>query len=57
MGCTRELEEKELGATQLINRFIKPEEIAEGILFLIENDAVCGEILTIDGGMSLKGLG
>lgn len=41
----------------MINRFIKPEEIAEGILFLIENDAVCGEILTIDGGMSLKGLG
>ncbi len=47
-------EEKELGETQLINRFIHPNEIAEGILFLIKNDAVCGEILTIDGGMGFK---
>jgi len=49
--------EKELGEDQLINRFILPEEIADGIIFLLRNDAVCGEILTIDGGMSLKTLG
>ncbi|MBS3080775.1 hypothetical protein J4221_04855 [Candidatus Pacearchaeota archaeon] len=49
-----EKEQKELAATQLINRFILPEEVAEGIIFLIKNDAVCGEVLTIDGGMSLK---
>ena len=36
--------------------FILPEEIAEGALFLIKNDAVCGEILTIDGGMGIKTL-
>jgi 3-oxoacyl-[acyl-carrier protein] reductase len=47
-------EERELGETQLINRFILPDEIADGILFLVKNDAVCGEILTIDGGMGLK---
>lgn len=47
-------EEKELAKSHLINRFIRPEEVANGILFLIKNDAVCGEILTIDGGMSLK---
>lgn len=47
-------EKQEIGKTQLINRFIYPEEIAKGILFLIKNDAICGEILTTDGGMSLK---
>ncbi len=41
----------------LINSWIKPEEIADGIIFLLKNDAVCGEILVIDGGMSLKSLG
>lgn len=50
-------EEKELASTQMINRFILPEEIADGILFLIKNDAMCGEILSIDGGMTLKSLG
>ena len=50
-------EKKELGNAHLIQRFILPEEIADGILFLIKNDAICGEILTIDGGMSLKTLG
>ena len=49
-------EEKELAANQLINRFILPEEISDAILFVLKNDAVCGEILTIDGGMSLKTL-
>lgn len=56
-GNLSDKEEKELGEGQLINRFIKPEEIASGIVFLIKNDAVCGEILTVDGGMSLKTLG
>ena len=40
-----------------IGRWIEPEEIADGVLFLIQNDSVCGEILTIDGGMSIKTLG
>lgn len=55
-GDLKKDEEKELSKDHLINRFILPEEIAEGVLFIIKNDAVCGEILTIDGGMSLKTL-
>ncbi|MFA5993185.1 MAG: SDR family NAD(P)-dependent oxidoreductase [Candidatus Pacearchaeota archaeon] len=55
-GELKEKDERELASTQLINRFILPEEIAEGISFLIKNDAICGEILVIDGGMSLKTL-
>jgi len=46
-------EQKELGKAHLIKRMIQPEEIADGIIFLVKNDAVCGEVLTIDGGMSL----
>jgi len=56
-GNLSDKEEKELGEGQLINRFITSEEIASGIVFLIKNDAVCGEILAVDGGMSLKTLG
>ena len=48
---------KQLGDGQAIKRWIKPEEIADGVVFLVKNDAVCGEILTIDGGMSLVTLG
>ena len=41
----------------LIGRWIEPSEIANGVVFLAKNDAVCGEVLVIDGGMSLKVLG
>lgn len=50
-------EQKELGQVHLIKRMIQPEEIADSIIFLAKNDAMCGEILTIDGGMSLVTLG
>lgn len=56
-GSLSSEEEKELGKGQLIERFIEPKEIADGILFLLQNNAVCGEILTLDGGMSLRTLG
>lgn len=46
-----------VGEKHLIGRMIKPEEIGDSILFLAKNDAMCGEVLTIDGGMSLKTLG
>ena len=36
---------------------IEPEEIADAVLFLVKNRAVCGEVLTVDGGMSLVTLG
>ena len=44
-------------AGHLINRWIEPSEIADGVVFLAKNDAVCGEVLVIDGGMSLKVIG
>lgn len=53
-GVENEDEAKELGKAHLIERMIQPEEVAESIVFLAENDAMCGEVLTIDGGMSLK---
>ncbi|MBN2101099.1 SDR family oxidoreductase [Candidatus Dojkabacteria bacterium] len=47
----------EMAQDHLTERWIMPEEIADGILFLLKNDSVCGEILTVDGGMALKTLG
>lgn len=53
-GVLSKEEVKEFGKDQLIKRFILPEEIADAVVFLVKNDAMCGEVLTIDGGMSLK---
>lgn len=50
-------EQEELGQVHLIKRMIQPEEIADAVIFLTKNDAMCGEILTVDGGMSLVTLG
>lgn len=50
-------EQEELGKAHLIKRMIRPEEVADSIIFLAKNDAMCGEVLTIDGGMSLVTLG
>lgn len=55
-GLTED-ELKTEAAEQLINRFVTAEEVADAIMFLTKNDAMCGEIVTIDGGMSLKTLG
>jgi len=56
-GVMTEPEKTELASGQLINRWIEPSEIADGVVFLAKNDAVCGEVLVVDGGMSLKVLG
>ncbi len=37
-----------------LKRFIEPKEIAEAFLYLAKADAITGEILVIDGGLSLK---
>ena len=50
-------EQEELGQAHLIRRMIQPGEIADAIIFLVKNDAMCGEVLTIDGGMGLVTLG
>ena len=40
---------------KIIPRFGKPEDVARAILFLLEPDNyVTGQVLTVDGGLSLK---
>ncbi len=39
---------------QLIERFIKPEEIAQMAVAILKNNAMTGEIVVVDGGISLK---
>ena len=40
-------------ARQPLGRFGMPEEIAEGILFLVTNEFCTGTILSVDGGMTM----
>lgn len=42
------------GNEQLIQRMIIPEEIADMAIAIIKNDAMTGEIVVVDGGISLK---
>jgi 3-oxoacyl-[acyl-carrier protein] reductase len=42
--------------TTLIGRFVRPEEVAHSVIFIAENDALAGQVLTLDGGTSLRGL-
>ncbi len=45
---------KESGKEQLIERMIEPLEIAQMAVAVIQNDAMTGEVVIIDGGISLK---
>ena len=40
----------------LIGRFVRPEEVAHAVIFIAENDALAGQVVTLDGGTSLKGI-
>ncbi|HEV3347598.1 MAG TPA: SDR family oxidoreductase, partial [Methylomirabilota bacterium] len=42
-----------LGAALPVGRVGRPEEVAEGVLFLMCNGFVTGAVLSIDGGGSL----
>lgn len=42
------------GKEQLIERMIEPEEIAQMAVAIVKNDAMTGEIVMVDGGISLK---
>ena len=42
--------------TTLIGRFVRPEEVAHAVILIAENDALAGQVLTLDGGTSLKGI-
>lgn len=39
-----------------IGRFVKPEEIAAAVIALLQNDAITGEIVRVDGGLHLLNL-
>lgn len=52
-GSPDEDKQKILGRAHLIRRMIQPKEVADAVVFLAKNDAICGEVLTIDGGLSL----
>ena len=54
-GASTESKEACARAT-LIGRFVRPEEVAHAVIFIAENDALAGQVLTLDGGTSLKGL-
>lgn len=56
-GDMSESHKADLAAGQLIDRWIDTGEIADAAVFLAKNDAVCGEVLAVDGGMSLKVFG
>jgi len=55
-GVMNPEEKSERGKGHATGRMLEPDEIASGVRFLIENDSMCGEILTIDGGMSITTL-
>jgi 3-oxoacyl-[acyl-carrier protein] reductase len=45
-----------LARTTSIGRFVTAEEVAHAVVFIAENDALVGQVLTLDGGTSLKQL-
>ena len=45
-----------LARTTAIGRFVTPEEVAHAVVFIAENDALVGHVLTLDGGSSLKAM-
>lgn len=53
-GERSEADFEESGKEQLIERMIKPEEIASMAIEIIKNDAITGEVVVVDGGISLK---
>jgi 3-oxoacyl-[acyl-carrier protein] reductase len=54
-GASKESIEAHARAT-LIGRFVRAEEVAHAVIFVAESDALVGQVLTLDGGTSLKGM-
>jgi len=52
-GAPPEVKEA-LARTTTIGRFVTAEEVAHAVVFIAENDALVGQVLTLDGGTSLK---
>lgn len=53
-GKKTEEEFNESGKEQLIERMIDPSEIADMVVAVSKNDAITGEVVMVDGGISLK---
>jgi len=53
-GNISEKQKKIEGKDRLIERMIQPEEIADMVIAVLNNDAVNGEVIFVDGGISLK---
>ena len=51
-----EAEKKICESRTIINRCVAAEEIAHAVVGVLENDAITGQIITIDGGLSLQKL-
>lgn len=49
-------EKKLCESKTMIGRFIMPEEIAHMAVAILENDAITGQVVTVDGGLSLQKL-
>ena len=47
-------EKKLCESKTMIGRFITPEEIAHMAVAILENDALTGQVVTVDGGLSLQ---
>jgi NAD(P)-dependent dehydrogenase (short-subunit alcohol dehydrogenase family) len=47
-------DKKILESRTMINRYVTADEIAHATVGVLENDAITGQIITIDGGLSLK---
>ncbi len=55
-GENRAIQESKLKTEVKIQRFVETEEIADMAVSLLKNDAITGQIITIDGGATLKEL-
>ena len=53
---TSEAEKKICESRTMINRYVAAEEIAHAVVGVLENDAITGQVITVDGGLSLQKL-
>jgi 3-oxoacyl-[acyl-carrier protein] reductase len=51
-----EAEKKICESRAMINRYVAADEIAHAAVGILENDAITGQIITVDGGLSLQKL-
>jgi 3-oxoacyl-[acyl-carrier protein] reductase len=51
-----EVEKKICESRTMINRYVAADEIAYAVIGVLENDAITGQIITVDGGLSLQKL-